>query len=356
VVEWNNVSGGVDANPDWASLEEELTRGDVWGGVSTQLIGVEGGPVLVQAPGTEGIVGKGLKALDPARYGLLEHPGDGYSFDIYTQGARALRRGGPAMGDVRPERVLAVGESQSAIALTTDYDGVQPLTQAFDGFLAHSRASVSLPLVAPGEYADLAGSIGNNTPAIFRTDLDTPVLELQAEADVTGILESVEVRQPDSVHFRLWEVAGTAHADVHLVGKAIADTLDCDTPINDGPMHLVAKAAWCSPANRARAPTCSASCWGRRSRCQRTASLSSIRRSARTSGSTAPASTRRSRPASCSRRTARRCSPSPTRHGSPENAARNLHRTRRIGGTRRVHVRRAAGPGNLAQERALTSA
>ena len=26
VVEWLNVSGGVDANPDWASLEEEIVR------------------------------------------------------------------------------------------------------------------------------------------------------------------------------------------------------------------------------------------------------------------------------------------------------------------------------------------
>ena len=55
VVEWLNVSGGVDANPDYASLEEELTRqGDAWVGVSAQLIGVEGGPVLVSAPGAEG--------------------------------------------------------------------------------------------------------------------------------------------------------------------------------------------------------------------------------------------------------------------------------------------------------------
>ncbi|MGZ4688882.1 MAG: alpha/beta hydrolase domain-containing protein [Acidimicrobiia bacterium] len=242
VVEWLNVSGGVDADPDYTSLAEELTRqGDTWVGVSAQLIGVEGGPVLVSAPGTGDLAGKGLKRLDPARYGALHHPGDGFSFDIFTQVARALRAGGPALGGEKPARILAVGESQSAIALTTYYNGIQPLTRAFDGFLVHSRAAVSLPLVAPGQHADLAGSIGG-TPTILRTDVAAPVIELQSEADVTGVLKSIAARQPDSNQFRLWEVAGTAHADVHLMGK-IAQSLDCGAPINNGLMHIVAKAA-----------------------------------------------------------------------------------------------------------------
>jgi hypothetical protein len=243
VVEWLNVSGGVDANPDYASLEAEITRqGHTWVGVSAQLIGVEGGPVLVSAPGASDLAGKGLKTLDPARYGSLEHPGDGYSFDIFTQVTRALLQGGAVLGGTRPQFVLAAGESQSALALTTYYNGVQPLTAAFDGFLVHSRASVSLPLVGPGEFADLTAAIVAATPALFRDDLEAPVVELQAESDVTGVLNSVAARQPDSDRLRLWEVAGTAHADLHLLGS-IADSIDCGAPINNGPMHLVAKAA-----------------------------------------------------------------------------------------------------------------
>jgi hypothetical protein len=242
VVEWNNVSGGVDANPDYASLEEELIRqGHVWVGVSAQLIGVEGGPVLVAAPGAEEFAGKGLKGIDPARYGSLEHPGDGFSFDIFTQVARTLRRGGAVLGGLRPQRVLAAGESQSAIALVTYYNGVHPLARAFDAFLVHSRGFFGLPLVGPGEFADLVGGFAN-PPTILRTDLDAPVLVLQSESDVTGILNSVLVRQPDSDVLRLWEVAGTAHADAHLLG-VIAEVIDCGVPINDGPLHLVAKAA-----------------------------------------------------------------------------------------------------------------
>jgi hypothetical protein len=245
IVEWLNVSGGVDANPDYASFEEEVVRqGHIWIGVSAQLIGVEGGPVLVTvaAPGVPDVTGKGLKTIDPDRYGSLSHPGDGYSYDIFTQVARAVRAGGDLLGGVTPDVVLAAGESQSAIALTTYYDGVQPLTEAFDGFFIHSRGNVSLPLVGPGEYADLAGSITTSSPALLRDDLDAPVIELQAESDLLGVLNSVDVRQPDSDVFRLWEVAGTSHADAHLLGD-LASTIDCGVPINDGPMHIVAKAA-----------------------------------------------------------------------------------------------------------------
>lgn len=242
VVEWLNVSGGIDANPDWTSLAEELTRqGHAWVGVSAQLIGIAGGPVLVAAPGAGDLAGKGLTRIDAARYGSLAHPGDGFSFDIFTQVARALRRG-DGLGGLRPARVLAAGESQSALALVTYYDGVQPLTHAFDGFFVHSRASVSLPLVGPGEYADLLGGLSTG-PALLRTDLAAPAIVLQAESDVTGVLRSALVRQPDSEVLRQWEVAGTAHADAHLLGP-IADLLDCGAPINDGPLHLVAKAAF----------------------------------------------------------------------------------------------------------------
>lgn len=244
LVEWLNVSGGIDANPDYATLAEEIVRrGHVWVGVSAQLIGIEGGPVLVTTPLGEGVSGEGLKRLDPARYASLSHPGDGYAFDIYTQVARAVRRGGALLGGIRPGVVLAVGESQSAIALTTYYNGVQPRTGAFDGFFVHSRGATSLPLVGPGEFADLAGSIGAALRPILRTDGDAPVMELQAEGDVTGLLSSSAVRQADTDRFRLWEVAGTAHADARLVGKELQSLLDCGASINDAPFHVVAKAA-----------------------------------------------------------------------------------------------------------------
>jgi hypothetical protein len=124
----------------------------------------------------------------------------------------------------------------------TYYNGVQPLTRAFDGFFVHSRGGITLPLVAPGAAADLVGAITNPLRAVFRGDLGAPVLDLQTEGDLTGVLNSAAARQDDSDRFRLWEVAGTAHADVHLVG-ALASSVDCGVPINNGPLHLVAKSA-----------------------------------------------------------------------------------------------------------------
>jgi Alpha/beta hydrolase domain len=242
VVEWLNVSAGVDADPEWTNTAEELTRsGDIWVGVSAQLIGVEGGPVIVKVdtPGSDA-AGKGLKAIDPSRYGSLQHPGDGYAFDIYTQVARALRAGSGLAGE-KPAHLLAAGESQSAFALVTYYDGVQPLTHEFDGFFVHSRGGVPLPIAAPGSYAGIEDAI-SGTPAVFRDDQAAPVMDVQTETDVAGFLNSYGVRQPDSQTFRLWEVAGTAHADARLVGSH-ASSFDCGAPINDGPLHVVAKAA-----------------------------------------------------------------------------------------------------------------
>jgi len=243
VVEWLNVSGGVDADPEWATLHEEIIRaGHVWVGVSAQRLGILGGQVLVTipAPGSE-LAGKGLKAIDPARYGSLDHPGDGFSFDIFTQVARALREGA-ALGGLQPRKLIASGQSQSAFAMVSYYNGVQPLTGAFDGFYVLSRGAAGLPMVGPGQNADLSAAILGGTTTTFRTDVPAPVMDVQAESDLTSVLGSAKARQPDSDRFRLWEIAGTAHADAHLIG-ANAANIDCGVPINDGPLHVVAKAA-----------------------------------------------------------------------------------------------------------------
>lgn len=234
------MSAGADSNPEWANLHEEIIRaGHAWIGVSAQRIGVVGGPVLVDVAGAGArVAGKGLTKIDPDRYGSLAHPGDGFSFDIVTKIARAARTGA-ALGGRRPLRLIAAGDSQSAYALVTYYNGVQPLTRALDGFLVQSRGATSLPLVGPGEGADLAAALGG-TPAMFRTDQEALVLDLQTESDPTGVLDSQRARQPDNDHLRLREVSGTSHADAHLIGPA-AGALGCGT-INNGPLHLVAKA------------------------------------------------------------------------------------------------------------------
>lgn len=246
VLEWFNVSGGIDADPEWSMLQEEIVRqGHIWVGVSAQALGIEGGEVRVTLGDIEGddAIGKGLRAIDPERYGSLTHPGDAYSFDIYSQIGRAVAEGIPGT-DLVPTALLAGGESQSAAALVTYVNGFQPEHRVFDGFFVHSRGGSGLPVDIPDDgVADIAAAL-TRPPSILRTDLDVPIIVVQAENDVVGPLRGIGARQEDTDRFRLWEIAGTAHADIRLTGTTAAESVDCGAPINDGPMHVVAKAAF----------------------------------------------------------------------------------------------------------------
>lgn len=245
VVEWLNVSSGADAAPDYTYLAAELLRGGyAWVGVSAQRIGIEGGQVAVAVPGAESLgLGQGLRAQDPERYGDLTHPGDAFSYDIYTQIGRALREPGEVdpLDGLEVQRVLAVGESQSAFALTTYVNGVQPLTGQFDGFLIHSRGGSAAPLGEPGTGIDITSTVVGQ-PTTVRADSDAPVIVVETETDLLGILRYLPARQPDGGLFRLWEIAGTAHADKFQLGATEA-MLGCPQPINRGQQAFVLRAA-----------------------------------------------------------------------------------------------------------------
>jgi Alpha/beta hydrolase domain len=226
VVEWLNVSAGLDADPDWLWTQTELLRsGYAYVGVSAQAVGVN---FLRNFP----------------RYAGLAHPGDAFSYDIFSQAAQAAEApaaGGPQpLGDLTAQvrRVIADGESQSAGRMFTYINAVQPLTGQFDGFLVHSTNG-GAPLSQPSP----AGSPTTPTvPAVrplqvLRTDGQAPVLVFNTETDVRAA--SPIHAQADSARFRLWEVAGTAHIDQFLLG-----TPDCGgAPINDAPQTWALRAA-----------------------------------------------------------------------------------------------------------------
>jgi len=263
VVEWLNVSAGFDSGPDWGMLHTELIRsGYAWVGVSAQKSGVD---ALL-----DGSAAALLPGADPDRYTELSHPGDGYSYDIFAQVVSALRSGPrptddftdidtapPALGGLIPQRFIAAGESQSAGRLMTYVNAFAPMHALFEGYFVHSRTAGSAPLKGGFVNAELP------TPDIVRVrdDLGVPVMMLQTETDLF-ILGSYPSNQPDSRNFRLWEVAGSAHADLYTfldnrfdVGTdpsiaAVQEVLDpvpgiieCTQPVNAGPQHWVAKAA-----------------------------------------------------------------------------------------------------------------
>ena len=150
VVEWLNVSSGSDAAPDWTYLSDEIVRrGHAWVGVSAQHVGVEGGDAVV---GVEHVAPTGIKGRE--RYAALSHPGDAYCYSIYASVAAALdTRRGP-LADLVVDLLLAVGESQSAFALTTFVNVVHLQVPVFDGFLIHSRGGAAMPLGEPGRAVD----------------------------------------------------------------------------------------------------------------------------------------------------------------------------------------------------------
>lgn len=215
-VEWLNVTGGLDAAPDWSYTHRELLRnGYAWVGVSAQRVGVEGGSRFGS--------GGALKLANPARYGALSHPGDGFSFDMFSQAGRVVDSG-QVLGGLKAGRVLAMGESQSAAYLTTYVNALDPLAKVYDGFLIHSRSGSAALLATSGG----GGPAGPRAPVglRLRDDVRVPVLTLIAETDLMGNQGGgfLKARQPDTRRLRTWEMAGTAHVDNYALMVSAIDS------------------------------------------------------------------------------------------------------------------------------------
>jgi hypothetical protein len=178
VVDWANVTTGNDLDVAWGFAYPYFLRaGMAYVMVSAQAVGVDN-----------------LKAWDPVRYALLEHPGDNFAFDIFSQAIKALKYPGQnatsvlfpgqvdPMGGLQVKRVIATGGSQSATELTTyiNNPGIQDRSRLVDAFLPHRGG---------GPYPNLT----------------TPTLQINEENTFSTL-------QPDSQHFRLWQEAGDAHA------------------------------------------------------------------------------------------------------------------------------------------------
>jgi hypothetical protein len=252
VVEWLNVTGGADASPDWVHMHDELIReGYAWVGVSAQAVGVN---ALKLPPGAPPFG-------DPMRYGSLTHPGDSYSYDMFSQAGPAIRdNAATVLGGLHPQRLLAVGESQSAGRLVTYIDAAHPLVHVYDGFLVHSRGAAGASLSQAPQAAVPAPA-----PTLIRNDLDVPVLQFETETDLAS-LGFLGARQSDTRRLKTWEVAGTAHFDLYGLAQGATDTGDrqsvadwfdsmlhptneppggftCNVPINSGPQTFVLRAA-----------------------------------------------------------------------------------------------------------------
>lgn len=246
VVEWFNVSSNIDIDVDYQFLNQEIQRtGDIWVGVTAQAISIT-------SNGTSSL-GKdalGLIAWDPVRYGSLHHPGDAYSYDIFSQVGAMLKNPGSIdpLGGVRPKVLLADGESQSAFRMLTYVNAIHKGALVYDGFLIHSRHGSGAPLNVDASVP---------APAQVRDDLNAPVFQFITESDLFQLRKGdsafPRARQPNSKNVHTWEVAGTAHADVYSVSQlakqgsmqfdSFIDLSRALSIINSAPQNLVMNAA-----------------------------------------------------------------------------------------------------------------
>ena len=257
IVEWLNVSGGIDAGPDWTLSHNELIRdGFAWVGVSAQWQGVQA------AKGNAPTVIPG----DPVRYAALSHPGDSFAYDIFSQAGQAIRDDAALMLDgLAPSKLIAAGESQSAGRLVTYINAIQSRDHEFGGFLVHSRGASGAPLqqAAPGTPTPATPNDAVPPGTKFRGDLNVPVFLFQTETDIFN--SNASVRQPDTSRFRSWEVTGSSHFDwyglnigpndtgngqgavqnlaAELNPSKVTSAGDCDQAVNTGGTHWVLDAA-----------------------------------------------------------------------------------------------------------------
>jgi hypothetical protein len=193
LLDWVNVTAQFENAVDTMLAREMLMReGFAFVHVSAQAAG------LCCLPGLT------PQLWDPVRYAALDHPGDAWSFDMFTQVARAFEVPPPdggidPMGSIGAESVrtiLAAGQSQSGIRLHEYVQEWLPAHPAavgvVDGVLVH-------------------GDVGKGKA--FGADVPVPVLQLLS--DFEAVDDGVDAAALHPNH-RLWEVAGTSHSDLFI--------------------------------------------------------------------------------------------------------------------------------------------
>jgi len=202
IVEWFNVSAQMDGGMFSSLGEWYMEQGYAYVGVSAQAVGITH-----------------LRRYNAERYGSLNHPGDSYSYDIFSQAAPSLRTGNSSpLGDLasRVRALVAWGGSQSGGRLVTYINAVHPTARVYDaivplvtGWSSALTQDPSAPAAIPGPGNPSMRGPGG-AALMIRTNVDTPILIQNSENEALGSARGFHL-QPDNAHLRIWELAGTAH-------------------------------------------------------------------------------------------------------------------------------------------------
>ena len=189
LLDWVNVTAQFENAVDTMLTRQMLLReGFAFVHVSAQAAGMCCTPLTPEV-------------WDPVRYATLHHPGDGYAFDMFTQVAQAFKAPKDidpmgALGAPRVQRILAVGQSQSANELADYIKTWLPAhpeaVGVIDGILVHGNV--------PGDKIFVKGS-------------PVPVLHLLSDYEAQD--DGVDPATVDP-HYRLWEIAGASHSDFFI--------------------------------------------------------------------------------------------------------------------------------------------
>ncbi len=200
LLNWQNVSAGYEQR---VPSDGELYQGYAWVGVSAQEIGLYGPPLGMGRVARASA--RGMVDEDPERYGMLQHPGDPGSFDIFSDAARVV---GPArstavdpLAGLDVHHVVALGGSQSAMRLVSYANALHRRHRVIDGYAL---------TVWEGRSPDLMdGPISyGGARTVIRDDLEVPVVVVNSEFEALALHLAGAL---DSRWIRYWEVAGTPH-------------------------------------------------------------------------------------------------------------------------------------------------
>ena len=183
IYDWLNATSGYDINLGWFHMKEMILRkGYAYVGATVQRNPVTG-PL-------------GLVAWNPKRYSALDVTNGGMftredlGWDIFAQGAKAVRAVPAVLGNLPVKKVIAMGGSQSAGRLGMYMNSLsQPHGNIFDGAL----------LLYGGPE--------------MRRDLPVPILKVLTETEIEGMTNETRVAVADTDKLKTWGIAGSAHAD-----------------------------------------------------------------------------------------------------------------------------------------------
>ncbi|MET0909614.1 MAG: alpha/beta hydrolase domain-containing protein, partial [Ilumatobacteraceae bacterium] len=205
VAEWAEVSdfGRFELTVELGYLSPMLEEA----GYAFALVSAEEGGVCDRD--AEGVcTATSLQGADPGRYATLEHPGDPYSFDIFSQALQAIKH---------PDGLAPLGGLTTDTVIAT---GFQPSVDKWFPTGAPDPDSFTSPL---GIYGPLNAYLANGADADarladgFLIDAAAPLTEpAEYRVPVLHHLDESAIRRTptaDTTNHVTWEVVGASHAD-----------------------------------------------------------------------------------------------------------------------------------------------